>query len=72
VCRPVVVNRGPFRDLPPKLPCDKDPTGLLRRWEATPPTPHGKSTVSMYIPLNVSVMFLMLFVDSGNRDACRI
>ena len=24
VCQPVVVDRGPLRDLPPKLPCDKD------------------------------------------------
>jgi len=31
-----------------------------------------QSTVAMYILINVSVMFLMLFVDSENRDACRI
>jgi len=24
VCQPLEVNRGPFRDLPHKLPCEKD------------------------------------------------
>jgi len=24
VCQPLVADRGPFRDLPRKLPCDQD------------------------------------------------
>jgi len=40
VCQPVVVDRGPFRDLPHKLPCAKELQACWadRNQHARPPT----------------------------------